>query len=130
MLFCPRCNFPDYYFGIHGHNCPNPDCAYFDNGSVHGINLARAVAKPLSVGDPVWVDRGAGWDGKSDGFLIPGILQEIRKDDKGKSYGIVRLLQSVPAPPNPEGVTWIDKGTEWSTWFEFCKYRHHRYRFS
>lgn len=150
MQFCPRCNFPDYYFGILGHNCANPDCRYFDNGSVRGLNLAKAPIRPLQINDPVWVDRGGGWDGKPDGFLIPGILKEFRNDDNGVPYAIIYLLQTVPAPvetstvqqppPNryitaksqavsgPSDVM-IEKGTTWAVWLDFVKLRHHLYKF-
>lgn len=93
------------------------------------MNLARAPMRELRVNDPVWVDRGGGWDSKPDGFLIPGILREIRYDDNRTPYGVVYLLQTVPAPPNAEGVAWIDKHTTWTTWLDFCRYRHHLYKF-
>lgn len=102
-MACPRCNFPDYYYGIHGHNCGNPDCLFFNNGSVRGVNLARVASRELKVNDPVWVDRGGGWNGIPDGFLIPGILREIRYNDNGTSYAVVYLLQTVPAPLNTDG---------------------------
>lgn len=42
---CPNCNSTNYYFGISGHDCINPNCIHFNNGTANGKSIAVETTK-------------------------------------------------------------------------------------
>lgn len=103
---CPDCRAPDYYVGFMGANCIRPGCKNFKNGTHKGVPVLLPSAPRLfRTGDPVWVDRGQGWDGVPDGFLIAAVLQQVYDDDSV----MVELVWESPSKGGdviPDGFQW------------------------